>query len=575
MVKVAIIGDSYTSGEGNNPATYTTNANGDIYPQHQSNMSPAMQALQQIVNANPGIDFQITNVAVSGATRAAALSPSEPGTAFLQPAQIDTVQNADLVINGFGGNDAGFPQWARTLLSPGTSDSSIPALWYGNPANPSAPNFSQYFTSGANYNDQLNLLSAIEPSLKPGAVVITNGYPQVFGDTPPAWDPSSPWTTSLGQNAVTYSNLFAQSLNKDNSAASAVAGYQNPMITNYFGDLQSALDGGQIGSATPMVNYIVPTWTGIDQSSLHPNPLGQTAAGSALQPVVNQAVQDIGASNGFTVNPGQPVMDTFAYEWNNRVSVPLQVQANQDYQQQVQPIAGQLQQTQGLLQLAQQAQQGPQFTDLGVPANQWTALSTLYPQPVNLPDGWTAPAPSTPTAFPAPPADSGTPAAPGAATGPGSTSGPGNPGGPGGTGGPGSTTGGTADPAAVPGYGVPNYGANPMGQVTIPPADIQSEQPNAAPPAAPQPDGVPPLTDPSAPPTSVGAAGQQSPALAAADQSSPTVVAAADQSSPTVVAAADPSGGGTPGPVSDPAPASTGGGGAVYAGGYSGGSATG
>ena len=423
VVKVAIIGDSYTSGEGNNPATYTTNANGDIYPQHQSNMSPAMQALQQIVNANPGIDFQITNVAVSGATRAAALSPSEPGTPFLQPAQIDAVQNADLVINGFGGNDAGFPQWARTLLSPGTSDSSIPALWYGNPANPSAPNFSQYFTSGANYNDQLSLLSAIEPSLKPGAVVITNGYPQVFGDSPPAWDPSSPWTTSLGQNAVTYSNLFAQSLNKDNSAASAVAGYQNPMITNYFGDLQSALDGGQIGSATPMVHYIVPTWTGIDQSSLHPNPLGQTAAGSALQPVVNQAVQDIGASNGFTVNPGQPVMDTFAYEWNNRVSVPLQVQANQDYQQQVQPIAGQLQQTQGLLQLAQQAQQGPQFTYLGVPANQWTALSTLYPQPVNLPDGWTAPAPSTPTAFPALPADSGTPAAPGAATGPGSTSG--------------------------------------------------------------------------------------------------------------------------------------------------------
>ena len=118
----------------------------------------------------------------------------------------------------------------------------------------------------------------------------------------------------------------------------------------------------------------------------------------------------------------------------------------------------------------------------------------------------------------------------------------------------------------MPSYGVPNYGANPMGQVTIPPADIQSEQPNAAPPAAPQPDGVPPLTDPSAPPTSVGAAGQQSPALAAA----------ADQSSPAVVAAADPSGGGSPGPVSDPALASTGGGGAVYAGGYSGGgSATG
>jgi lysophospholipase L1-like esterase len=109
VVKVAIVGDSYTSGEGNNNSTYATNAAGDIMPQHQSNMSPAMQALQQIIDANPQIDFQVSNVAVSGATRPSAFSPSEPGTVNEQPPQIAAVQNADLVINGFGGNDAGFP----------------------------------------------------------------------------------------------------------------------------------------------------------------------------------------------------------------------------------------------------------------------------------------------------------------------------------------------------------------------------------------------------------------------------------------------------------------------------------
>ena len=392
VVKVVIIGDSYTSGEGNNDSTYTTNANGQVMPQHQSNMSPTMQALQQIINANPGIDFQVTNVAVSGATRSDAYSPSQPGTPNVQPSQLSAVQNADIVINGFGGNDAGFPAWARTLMSPATSDASVPALWTGDPSNPSAPNYSQFFTSGLNLSSQVNIINDIAQNAKPGAVIITNGYPQVFGDTAPSWSPFSPYTTTLGQNAATYSNLFAQNLSSDNQSAAQIAEVKNyPAYgtTSYFGNLQGALNGGVIGSPNPMVNYINTTiWPpGVDQSSFHPNPLGQTAEGSALLPIVGQAVQDVGNRNGFQVNTNvQPVMDTFAYEWNNRVDVPLQVQSNQQYQQG---------------QLMQQAQQGPQFNADGTPANLWTALTARYPQPsADQNAGW-PPVQGTPTAFPA------------------------------------------------------------------------------------------------------------------------------------------------------------------------------
>jgi hypothetical protein len=412
VINVVIVGDSYTSGEGNNNNTYATDANGNILPQHQSNMSPAMQALQGIIDANPGVDFQVSNVAVSGATRiipngesGSAYTPSYSGTPYEQQAQLSAVANADIVINGFGGNDAQFPTWARTLLSPSTSDSSVPALWNGNPADPTAPNYSQFFTSGANLDGQVTVLNDIASLAKPGAVVITNGYPQVFGDTAPSWSPFSPYTTTLGQNAATFSNTFAQSLASDNQSATAIAEAQNNPVTGttfYFGNLQGALNGGQIGSSNPMVNYITPglgdnaAWF---QQSFHPNALGQTAMGAALQPVVNQAFADWATANGVQLNTDvQPTMNTFAYQWNNRVDVPLQVQGLQQFQQD--------QMANDLASLAQQAQQGPQFNADGSPANLWTALTT---QAGPAPAGWTA----QPT-LPWPQTDStGQPSAPG------------------------------------------------------------------------------------------------------------------------------------------------------------------
>ena len=64
-VKVTVIGDSFTSGEGANPATYrmvpipgATDENGQqlfgVDPAHQSSTAPTLQALNQIQAANPG-----------------------------------------------------------------------------------------------------------------------------------------------------------------------------------------------------------------------------------------------------------------------------------------------------------------------------------------------------------------------------------------------------------------------------------------------------------------------------------------------------------------------------------------
>src|SRR5258708_15738235 len=143
-IHIVVIGDSYTSGEGTNSSTYTTtptetSPTGDvvpslIYPQHNSSTSAVNQAIAALQAANPGVNIQVTNVAVSGASRVSASSPSYPGTYFTQPAQLDAVKNADIIYNGFaGGYDSAAPMWnnfsdwGKTALV--ASDSFLPTVW--------------------------------------------------------------------------------------------------------------------------------------------------------------------------------------------------------------------------------------------------------------------------------------------------------------------------------------------------------------------------------------------------------------------------------------------------------------
>jgi hypothetical protein len=80
-VKVVVVGDSFTSGEGATSSTYrrvevpVTGPDGITYqtlqidPAHQSSTAPTLQALNQIQAANPGANIQVSFVPVSGATR--------------------------------------------------------------------------------------------------------------------------------------------------------------------------------------------------------------------------------------------------------------------------------------------------------------------------------------------------------------------------------------------------------------------------------------------------------------------------------------------------------------------------
>ena len=309
-VRIVIIGDSYTSGEG---ASWTTYKQGPpqitydefgnqiqqpmIYPQHVSSQSPAMQAVNALQAANPGVNFDVVNVAVSGATRADAAKPSESNNpVFTLPPQLDSVRNADIIISGFaGGNDNNFPGWAQYVIT--HKDSSVPAEFNST--------FAPAFNSGSNLADQVSFLGKLA-QLAPGATIITPGYPAVFGDqAASSWSPGSPVVTSLGQNAITYSNLFGQYLNTDARSAALIANAAYPGNRFYFADEATTLQGHGLLSDQPAVHGFTLSTPGgntLYQESFHPDPLGQRMMSGGLQPYLNMAFGEWAAANGAAVN---------------------------------------------------------------------------------------------------------------------------------------------------------------------------------------------------------------------------------------------------------------------------------
>ena len=382
-IHITFVGDSYTSGEGANSSTYTTtqpvvSPTGEmvpsmIYPQHNSNTSAINQAITALQAANPGVDIQVTNVAVSGASRVSSSDPSYPGTYFTQPAQLDAIKNADIIYNGFaGGNDSGigpngtplpwnnFSEWGKTaLLAP---DNFLPTVWnslylpkFVSPTNPDSP--------GTNLPAQTDFLNTLA-QLAPGATVITPGYPMPFsGKVADSWSIGSPFVSSLGPNAVKYSDMFAQWLSADAQAASGNANVANVNNGNTFLDVNmlNALAGHGLNDPVPGMNGVVPFSWGqgqMGQASFHPNPDGQTWEASAIYPVLAAAVQRIGGQQGFPVNTEPPasIQQTQAYQENA-----------QGVQQQLSLIT-QFQQASSLVQLAKQAQDGQLTNPDGSPS---------------------------------------------------------------------------------------------------------------------------------------------------------------------------------------------------------------
>jgi hypothetical protein len=394
-IHIVVIGDSYTSGEGANSSTYSTtpteiSPTGDvmpplIYPQHQSSTSAVNQAIAALQAANPGVNIQVTNVAVSGASRVGAASPSYPDSYFTQPAQLDAVKNADIIYNGFaGGNDSAAPMWNNfsdwgktALVAP---DSFLPTVWnslylpkFTSPANP----------EGTDLPAQTAFLNSLA-QLAPGATVITPSYPMPFqGKVADSWSISSPFVSSLGPNAVNLSDQFAQWLNADAQAATGSANVANVNNGNTFLDVNmlNALSGHTLNDPEPGMNGVVPFSWGqaqMGQASFHPNPLGQSLEASAIYPVLAAAVNRIGGQQGFSVNTDPPpsIQITPAYQQN---ADGVQAQLS---------LITQFQQASSLAQLAKQAQDNQLTNPDGTPTLWGQLMMGLNGQQANA--GWPA-----------------------------------------------------------------------------------------------------------------------------------------------------------------------------------------
>jgi len=327
ILKVAIIGDSFTSGEGANSSTYRTvlapavTEDGIAYysyqidPAHQSSSAPTLQALNQIQAANPGVDIQVSFVPVSGATRDSLYKPTQVGTPFEQPPQINAVTGADVVIVGIGGNDVGFSKWIGTVLT-STESTSTQAF----------PQFMQTLNDGSYQASQGQLLDKVSELAAPNATIISLGYPKAMPATIPGssafWSPVS-WSL-ISQGEANMSNQLATTLSLNNQDASFVAAAKHPAQQWIFADVSNALQGNELFTGQEALNGLTPS---NPNGSYHPNPLGYQFLASALQPYVEHAVNSQLSKWGVQgAENVPPVTPTFSNQWNLRVDVPLQTQ---------------------------------------------------------------------------------------------------------------------------------------------------------------------------------------------------------------------------------------------------------
>lgn len=561
-VKVTVIGDSYTSGEGANPATYklvpvpgqTTSSGQPVYgvdPAHQSTTAPTLQALNQIQAANPDATISVTFVPVSGATRASLHQTTQPGTPFEQPPQINAVKDADVVLVGIGGNDARFTDWIKTVLS-STGSTSTQAF----------PQFMAQFNDGTYLANQVALLNDVSNLASPSATIVSLGYPKAMPaavpGTPTWWSPFS-WST-ISQDEANMSNQLAGALNTANEQASTIASGQHAGQQFLYADVSNALQGHELFTDQEGLNGLTPSNL---QGSYHPNDLGQQLLGSVLMPYVEQAVNSQLAQQGVKgAEDVAPITPGFNYQWNLRVQLPLQLQSQpkapdqtpstgqqpaqdqqpakdqpaQDQPAQDQPSQDQPSQDQPAKDQPAQDQPADKSTPDGTapdatqpdgphsdanPADgtPQPAADNTAPAPDATPaDGTTDPNADTATA-PAP-ADGATPAADPSATDPAT-----------------DATAPAADPAAT----------GPAADGTAPAADSTATDP-AADPAPADPAAEPAPADPAADPTATDPAAQPAPTDPAAD---PAPVDPAAQPAPADPAA-DPT---ATDPTAEPAPA--------------------
>ncbi|WP_307659403.1 GDSL-type esterase/lipase family protein [Streptomyces sp. V1I1] len=300
-VRITVVGDSYTSGEGASAGTYktvqVTGAEGSVLnqidPAHQSASAPTLRAIDKIAQENPNVTFDVTFVPVSGATRASLYETVRPGTEFEHSPQIDAVNGANIVIVGVGGNDAGFGNLAQTVVTSreSTTEQKFPGLM--------GP-----LQDGTYLDAQAAVYQDIASRAAPGATIVTLGYPKVMPDTIPGGSPSPVSELLISNREAQLVNEFGSTINSLNQQATQLAAQQTGANVTYA-DVSQALSGHELFSPQEGLN-------GLDflnvQGSYHPNDLGQALIANTLTPAVNGAViHELG--NQGLVGPPAPEPD--------------------------------------------------------------------------------------------------------------------------------------------------------------------------------------------------------------------------------------------------------------------------
>ncbi|WP_432072274.1 SGNH/GDSL hydrolase family protein [Streptomyces wuyuanensis] len=283
-IRITVIGDSYTSGEGASAGTYRTvqvtgpdgvSVINAIDPAHQSASAPTLQALSQITRNNPNVTFDVTFVPVSGATRDSLYQTTRPGTEFEHSPQIDAVNGADIVIVGIGGNDARFGDLARTMV---TSQESTTEAAFSNLMSP--------LQNGAYLNEQVDVYRDIANRMAPDGTIVTLGYPQVLPNEVPEGSPSPASEALISSREAQLANEFGATINSLNRQATQLAA-EATGASFLHADVSQALSGHELFMPQEGLN-------GLDflnlQGSYHPNALGQTLIANVLTPTVNHAV---------------------------------------------------------------------------------------------------------------------------------------------------------------------------------------------------------------------------------------------------------------------------------------------
>ncbi|WP_158812394.1 GDSL-type esterase/lipase family protein [Streptomyces fulvoviolaceus] len=283
-IKIAVFGDSYTSGEGASAGTYSTvqvtGADGSVLdvidPAHRSASAPALRAIDKIKAENPNVTFEVTFVPVSGATRASLYETTRPGTEFEHSPQIDAANGADIVIVGIGGNDARFGDMARTVV---TSRESTTEQAF--------PGFMAPLQDGSYLGQQTATYLDIAQRVAPNATIVTLGYPTVMPNEVPSGSSSPLSEMLISTREAQMVNQFGSTISELNEQATQAAADMTGRYFIYAAEVTQALAGHELFSAQEGLN-------GIDflnmQGSYHPNPIGQARLANALTPAVNQAV---------------------------------------------------------------------------------------------------------------------------------------------------------------------------------------------------------------------------------------------------------------------------------------------